>query len=63
MGGGPAKIKKKTHFWMNAILFHSGTEVPTKQTKTVSKQMLFDCIKEIGKNNLLLFSSRYLQST
>lgn len=48
---------------MNAILFHSGTEVPTKQTKTVSKQMLFDCIKEIGKNNLLLFSSRYLQST
>lgn len=56
MGGGPAKIKKKNkNFWMNAILFHSGTEVPTKQTKTVSKQMLFDCIKEIGKNDLLLF--------
>lgn len=43
---------------MNAILFYSGMEVPTKQTKqtkTTSNHMLFDCIKEIGNNNVLPF--------
>lgn len=53
MGGRSVKITK--HFWVNEILFNSGTKVPTKHTKTVSKQMFFDCITEIGNNNLLIF--------